>query len=376
MSNFKIIAEDNDSKARVGIIHTTHGDIETPAFMPVGSQGTVKALTHQQLLDLGAQILLANTYHLFLRPGVEIIKKFGGLHSFISWKKPILTDSGGFQIYSLSPLTKVNERGVAFNSHLDGTKLFLSPEKVIEIQNSLGSDIIMTLDYFLPYPSSYDSLKKAVEITTLWAKRSKKIFESLNNQSQQLWGIVQGGAHWDLREKSIEDLLNLKFDGYALGGLCLGEPKSIMFEIIEKSNALLPHNKPRYLMGAGYIEDILNAVELGVDIFDCVIPTRNARTGTLFTSRGRIVIKNAKYKNDPKPIDENCNCYTCKNFSRAYLKHLYDRGEITSAILNTIHNLYFYLDILKKIRQSIKLNTFKNFKDDILKMRENKIDDF
>jgi queuine tRNA-ribosyltransferase len=364
--NFKIIAKDENSRARVGIINTAHGKVETPAFMPVGSQGTVKALTHRQILDLGVQILLSNTYHLFLRPGVEIIKKFGGLHSFISWKKPILTDSGGFQIYSLSPLTKVSEKGVSFNSHLDGTKFFLTPEKVIEIQVDFRSDIIMPLDYFLPYPSSFDSLKEAAKITSLWAKKSKNHFNSLSVESQQLWGIIQGGTYWELREKSIHDLLELNMDGYAIGGLCLGEPKSLMFEIVENSVSNLPEDKPRYLMGMGYIEDILQAVELGIDIFDCVIPTRNARTGTLFTSKGRIVIKNAKYKDDSKPIDENCDCYTCQNFSRAYLRHLYEREEITSAILNTIHNLHFYLDIFKKIRQSIRLNSFKKFKNDLL----------
>ena len=364
--NFKIIAKDKNSKARVGIIATPHGEVETPAFMPVGSQGTVKALTHQQLIDLGAQIILSNTYHLFLRPGIEIIKKFGGLHSFISWKKPILTDSGGFQIYSLSPLAKVNEEGVSFNSHLDGAKIFLTPEKVIEIQIVFQSDIMMPLDYFLPYPSSFEALKEAVRITSLWAKRSKNYFNSKHVELQQLWGIVQGGTYWELRKKSVEDLLKLEMDGYAIGGLCLGEPKSLMFGIIEKCTSSLPENKPRYLMGAGYIEDILQAIELGIDIFDCVIPTRNARTGTLFTSKGRLVIKNAKYKDDPRPLDENCNCYTCRNFSRAYLRHLYERGEITSAILNTIHNLYFYLDIFKKIRQSIRLNSFKKFKNEVL----------
>ncbi|MCP2521054.1 tRNA guanosine(34) transglycosylase Tgt [SCandidatus Aminicenantes bacterium Aminicenantia_JdfR_composite] len=366
MKNFEVIAKDKNSRARVGIIKTAHGEVETPAFMPVGSQGTVKALTHQQLIDLGVQIILSNTYHLFLRPGIEIIKKFGSLHSFISWKRPILTDSGGFQIYSLSPLAKVNEEGVSFNSHLDGTKIFLTPEKVIEIQSIFCSDIMMQLDYFLPYPSSFEALKEAVNITSLWAKRSKDYFESIKNGSQQLWGIIQGGTYWELRKKSIEDLLGLEMDGYAIGGLCLGEPKSLMFEIIEKSTSNLPEDKPRYLMGAGYIEDILQAVELGIDLFDCVIPTRNARTGTLFTSKGRIVIKHAKYKDDSRPLDENCNCYTCRNFSRAYLRHLYEREEITSAILNTIHNLHFYLDIFKKIRQSIRLNSFKRFKNDIL----------
>ncbi|MFQ6082828.1 MAG: tRNA guanosine(34) transglycosylase Tgt [Candidatus Aminicenantia bacterium] len=374
LQHFEITAQDKNSSARTGIIYTVHGQVETPAFMPVGSQGTVKALTHKQLQELEAQIILSNTYHLFLRPGIKIIKKLGGLHKFISWDKPILTDSGGFQIYSLSPLAKVSQKGVLFNSHLDGSKIFLSPEEVINIQKELGSDIMMTLDYFLPYPTSYDLLKEAVEITSLWAQRSKLCFNQSNSR-QALWGIIQGGTYWDLRQKSIEDLLNINFDGYALGGLSVGEPKSQMFEIVEKSTSFLPLNKPRYLMGIGYIQDILQAIEKGIDIFDCVLPTRNARTGTLFTSKGRLVIKNAKYKDDPQPIDENCNCYTCQNFSRAYLKHLYDRQEITSAILNTIHNLYFYLDIFRKIRQSIKSNSLQKLRGGLLNsIKENEND--
>jgi len=366
---FEITSSDKRSSARTGIIHTPHGSIETPAFAPVGSQGTVKALPHSLLQSLGAQLMLVNSYHLFLRPGVETITRLGGLHSFISWDRPILSDSGGFQVYSLTPLVKVKKKGVEFSSHLDGTKIFLTPEDVVDIQVKLGSDIMMTLDHFLPFPCSEDKMKGAVELTTQWAKRSKEHF--LRQSSKQLlWGISQGSIDWNLRKKSIEDLLEIDFNGYALGGLGLGEPKSQLLKIIEKSDSLLPKEKPRYLMGIGYIRDILEAVERGIDLFDCVLPTRNARNGTLFTSRGKIVIKNVKYAADQRPIDGSCSCYTCQNFSRAYLRHLYERQEISSAILNTIHNLYFYLDIFKKIRQSIQSNSYQRLKSIIMKEKE------
>ncbi len=366
---FEITSSDKRSSARTGIIHTPHGAIETPAFAPVGSQGTVKALPHSLLQSLGAQIMLVNSYHLFLRPGVETVSRLGGLHSFISWDRPILSDSGGFQVYSLTPLVKVKKKGVEFSSHLDGTKIFLTPEDVVDIQVKLGSDIMMTLDHFLPFPSSEDKMKAAVDLTTQWAKRSKEHF-SRRDSKQLLWGISQGSTDWNLRKKSIEDLLEIDFSGYALGGLGLGEPKSQLLEVIEKSDSLLPKEKPRYLMGIGYINDILEAVERGIDLFDCVLPTRNARNGTLFTSRGKIVIKNVKYADDMKPIDESCSCYTCQNFSRAYLRHLYERQEISSAILNTIHNLYFYLDIFRKIRQSIQSNSYQRLKSTIIKEKE------
>lgn len=355
---FKISARDSQSFARTGLISTPHGSIETPAFAPVASQGTIKGLLHSQLQSLGAQLILVNSYHLYLRPGLKTVSKLGGIHSFISWKKPILSDSGGFQIYSLSPLVKVQEKGVEFTSHLDGTKIVLSPEDVMDIQRKLGADIIMTLDYFLPFPASEVKTKEAVKITTQWAKRCKE-HHLRKEPSQLLWGICQGGVIWDQRKKSIEDLLEIGFDGHALGGLGIGEPKSQFMEIVEKANSLLPSDKPRYLMGIGYIQDILEAVSRGIDIFDCVLPTRNARNGTLFTSKGKIVIKNKKYENDPGPLDEECSCYTCQNFSRAYLRHLYERQEISSAILNTIHNLYFYLDIFRKIRQAIQSNSYQ-----------------
>lgn len=363
---FQIKCKEKGSSARCGLIQTAHGTIETPAFAPVGSQGSVKALPHSQVEDLGAQLILVNAYHLYLRPGLETIQRFGGIHSFISWPKPILSDSGGFQIYSLSPLTKVLKEGVRFASHLDGSKIFLTPEDVIDIQITLGTDIMMQLDYFVPFPAPKPKLKRAVELTTQWAERSWDHFRKQKTQ-QQLWGICQGGIHWDLRKKSIKDLMNIGFDGYAMGGLGIGEPKTQFFDVVEKSCSLLPEEKPRYLMGIGYIQDILEAVKKGVDLFDCVLPTRNARNGTLFTSRGRIVIKNQKYEQDRRPLDEDCRCYTCHNFSRAYLRHLYERNEITSSILNTIHNLHFYLDFFRKIRQSIQTNSLHKLKFDVYK---------
>jgi queuine tRNA-ribosyltransferase len=363
---FEVIKEDKNSKARLGIINTPHGQIQTPAFAPVGSQGTIKALTHSIVKELGAQLLLVNAYHLYLRPGMDVIKKMKGIHSFISWDKPVLSDSGGFQIYSLSPLVKIKEDGVKFSSHLDGTKLFITPTDVIDIQLILGSDIMMPLDHFVSYPYGRQELAQAVSLTTKWARLSREHFLK-QQSSQQLWGITQGGIEWDLRKKSIQELTEVSFDGYALGGLGIGEPKTQFFETVEKSTPLLPRDKPRYLMGIGYIEDIVKAVGLGVDFFDCVLPTRNARNGTLFTSKGKVVIKNKKYENDPRPLDENCSCYTCRNFSRAYLRHLYERSEISSSILNTIHNLHFYLDIFNKIRQAIQTNSFDRLREKIIK---------
>jgi queuine tRNA-ribosyltransferase len=366
---FEITAQVPDSSARTGIIHTHHGPIQTPAFAPVASQGTVKALSHDMVQNLGAQLILVNAYHLYLRPGIETISKLGGIHSFITWPGPILSDSGGFQIYSLSPLAKVKKEGVAFASHLDGTKIFLTPEDVIDIQCSLGTDIMMLLDYFCPYPSSKKEAQKAMRITTEWAQRSKSHFIK-KESSQLLWGICQGGIFWDLRRQSIEELTDIDFDGYALGGLGIGEPKTQFMEMVERSDRILPEEKPRYLMGIGYVQDIIKAVEYGIDFFDCVLPTRNARNGTLFTQSGKIVIKNKKFEKDQRPIDEGCTCYTCRHFSRAYLRHLYERQEISSSILNTIHNLHFYLDIFRKIRHSIQSNSLRQLKYSIMNKKE------
>jgi len=362
---FRTTAQDPASAARTGILETPHGTVETPAFMPVASQGTVKALTHGLVEELGAQIILLNSYHLFLRPGVETIEAMGGLHSFTGWRKPILTDSGGFQIYSLSPLARISEEGVRFASHLDGSKIFLSPEDVVDLQVRMGADILMCLDHFPSYPYEDAKLTEAVRLTTAWARRSRERFAGYDS-AQHLWGISQGGVSADLRRRSIESLVELDFSGYAYGGLGIGEPKTELFEVLERGHALLPADKPRYLMGMGYIEDVFEAVERGVDFFDCVLPTRNARNGTLFTSHGRMAIKNLKYARDPRPVDEACDCYTCRNFSRAYLRHLFERGEMSSAILNTIHNLHFYLDIFRRIRHAIQSNSFNFLKKSIV----------
>ncbi|MGB2905738.1 MAG: tRNA guanosine(34) transglycosylase Tgt [Candidatus Aminicenantaceae bacterium] len=370
---FEVLTQDKGSSARTGCIHTPHGTIQTPAFAPVGSQGSVKGLTHAQVKDLGAQFMLVNAYHLFLRPGLDIVRSQGGLHSFMSWDMPLLSDSGGFQIYSLSPLAKVKQEGVHFASHLDGSNIFLSPEDVVDLQMALGTDIMMQLDYFVPYPAPKGKMQEAVDLTTLWGRRSREHFLDRKTE-QQLWGICQGGIHWDLREQSITELMEVGFDGYALGGLGIGEPKSQFMEVVGLSCELLPADRPRYLMGIGYIKDILEAVQRGVDLFDCVLPTRNARNGTLFTHRGKVVIKNSKYADDPRPLDEECDCFTCRNFSRAYLRHLYERNEISSAVLNTIHNLHFYLDIFRKIRQAIQINSLEDLYEEIVTKSNKKKD--
>ncbi len=358
---FIIEASAADSSARAGVIQTPHGAIPTPAFAPVASQGSVKSLTHDQVSALGAHLILCNSYHLFLRPGAEAVRAMGGLHAFISWPKPILTDSGGFQIYSLGPLVKVRRDGVAFASHLDGSKLFLTPEDVLDVQLRLGSDIMMVLDHFVPFASPESKVREAAETTTRWAGRARDAFLKRETDSH-LWAITQGGVIPDLRRRCTEELTAMDFDGYAIGGLGLGEAKAQLHETLERSDALLPKNKPRYLMGMGYLADILEAVDRGVDLFDCVLPTRNARNGSLFTRQGIMTIKNKKYADDLRPIDETCGCPACRRYSRAYLRHLYERKEITSAVLNTIHNLHFYLDFFAKMRQSIQSHSFQLFK--------------
>ncbi len=362
---FVEVARDPACQARAGRMETKNGAVDTPVFMPVGTAGTVKALTPAQLGDAGAQIILANTYHLFLRPGTEVIRQFASLHDFMAWDRPILTDSGGFQIFSLRANARVDEQGVRFKSHLDGSSFFLGPEEVVDIQNILDSDIQMVLDHFAPHPASRAQDEKALRLTRLWADRARDHFLKSNRRNFQ-FAIVQGGLHADLRERSLRELAAMDFDGYAIGGLSVGESEREFRETLRPLAPCLPAGKPRYLMGSGTPEDILFAVENGVDMFDCVLPSRNARNGTLFTSRGRVRIKNEKYKFDPQPLDNDCSCYTCRRFSRAYLRHLFMSREILASIVNTIHNIHFYLDFMSKIRYAIQSHKFIEFKEDFL----------
>jgi queuine tRNA-ribosyltransferase len=355
---FEIIKKDRSTGARLGSVETDHGSFLTPAFLPVGTQGTVKSLTPEELVEIGVEAILGNTYHLYLRPGHETIGKLGGLHNFIHWQRPILTDSGGFQIFSLGTLRKISEEGVTFQSHLDGSSHFLTPEKVMEIQRVLGSDIAMVLDECVPYPSAYEYVRTSMERTNRWARRCLR---ARGETDPALFAIVQGGIHRNLREKCAQTLVEMEFQGYAIGGLSVGEPKSAMLDVLEWTIPLLPESTPRYLMGVGTPEDMIHAVMQGVDFFDCVLPTRNARNGTLFTSAGKISIKQAQYAEDPKPVDETCTCYTCRNYSRAYLRHLYLTKEILSSRLNTIHNLYYYIDLLGRTREAIQEGSFLNF---------------
>jgi queuine tRNA-ribosyltransferase len=348
---FEIIKKDSSSQARLGRVDTDHGSFSTPAFLPVGTQGTIKSLTPEELVEIGVEAILGNTYHLYLRPGHETIGRLGGLHAFTHWERPILTDSGGFQIFSLGSLRKISEEGVTFQSHLDGSSHFLTPEKVVEIQRVLGTDIAMVLDECVPYPSPYEYVKPSMERTSRWASKS---LQSRRENDPALFAIVQGGVHRDLREESARALVEMGFQGYAIGGLSVGEPKSMMMDVLKWTTPLLPEDAPRYLMGVGTPEDMINAVSLGIDFFDCVLPTRNARNGTLFTSSGKISIKQARYAEDGRPIDETCACYTCRHYSRAYLRHLYLAKEILSSRLNTIHNLYYYMNLLVKMREAIR----------------------
>jgi queuine tRNA-ribosyltransferase len=355
---FEIIKKDRLTQARLGKVQTDHGSFTTPAFLPVGTQGTVKSLTPEELVEIGVEAILGNTYHLYLRPGHETIGRLGGLHTFIHWDRPILTDSGGFQIFSLGSLRKISEEGVTFQSHLDGSSHFLTPEKVMEIQRALGSDIAMVLDECVPYPSPYEHVKNSMERTNRWAKRC---LEVKREDDPALFAIVQGGVYQDLREESAQTLVEMGFQGYAMGGLSVGEPRSIMLEILEGTTPILPESSPRYLMGVGTPKDIIDAVLFGIDFFDCVLPTRNARNGNLFTSSGRISIKQAQYAEDKRPADEACGCYTCRYYSRAYLRHLYLTKEILSSRLNTIHNLFYYINLLMKIKEAIQEGRFLDF---------------
>jgi queuine tRNA-ribosyltransferase len=362
---FTQTGRDERCAARTGRIETRRGGIDTPVFMPVGTAGTVKALTPRQLDDAGAQIILANTYHLFLRPGTEVIKPFGSLHRFMAWDKPILTDSGGFQVFSLRANARVDDRGVRFKSHLDGSSFFLTPEAVVDVQNTLDSDIQMVLDHFAPHPASRLQDEKAMRLTGLWAARARERFLQTGRRNFQ-FAIIQGGLHADLRERSLQELQAMDFDGYAIGGLSVGESLREFQLVLGPLAPRLPAGKPRYLMGSGTPEDILFAVEHGVDMFDCVLPSRNARNGTLFTARGKVRIKNEQYKADARPLDEACSCYTCRRFPRAYLRHLFMSREILAAILNTIHNIHFYLDFMAKIRYAIQSHKFIEFKENFL----------
>ena len=347
---FELLA--TDGAARRGRLTLAHGVVETPVFMPVGTYGTVKAMTPRDLNEIGAQICLGNTFHLWLRPGLEVIAAHNGLHKFMGWDKPILTDSGGFQVFSLGALRKITEEGVKFSSPINGDKLFLTPEVSMQIQHTLNSDIVMIFDECTPYPASFDETAQSMRLSLRWAQRSRDEHNRLEN-SNALFGIVQGGMHEELRDESLAGLTNIDFNGFAIGGLSVGEPKAEMERVLAYIAPRLPQDKPRYLMGVGTPEDLVNGVQAGVDMFDCVMPTRNARNGHLFTRYGDIKIKNAQYKKDPRPLDETCDCYTCRNFSRAYLHHLHRIGEILGAQLNTIHNLHYYQVLMRELRTAI-----------------------
>ncbi|MGH9845156.1 MAG: tRNA guanosine(34) transglycosylase Tgt [Blastocatellia bacterium] len=385
---FTVESTDPHSQARVGRIRTAHSEIETPVFMPVGTAGTVKALTQEMLEHLDARIILGNTYHLFLRPGHETIRQLGGLHKFMSWPRSILTDSGGFQVFSLSDIRKIREDGVEFRSHLDGSKQFLSPEVSMQVQHALGSDIVMCFDECTPYPAAEKQAKESLELTTRWARRSRVEFDRLKTAGgtpasaggtpasaggtpalpDALFGIVQGGIFHHLREQSLRQLVEIGFEGYAIGGLSVGEEKQQMYDTTEFIAPRMPADKPRYLMGVGTPEDLVESVARGVDLFDCVMPTRNARNGQVFTSRGKLNIRNARHSQDDRPLDEACACMVCRRYSRAYIRHLYNSGEILAATLCSYHNLAFYLDTMRRIRQSISLGEFASFRAEFLNM--------
>ena len=357
---YELIKKDSRTKARRGRVNTPHGPIETPVFMPVGTAGTVKAMKPEEVRDMGAQIILGNTYHLYLRPGHEVVKAAGGLHKFMNWERAILTDSGGFQVFSLGAMRKIIEEGVEFRSHIDGSKHMLSPEKSMEIQNALGSDIMMAFDECAPYPADRNYVKNSLERTTRWLKRCKEYHK--NTEQQSLFGIMQGGMYKDLRKQSAEEIVELDLPGYAIGGLSVGEPKEIMYEVMDDCVDYLPADKPRYLMGVGSPDCLFEGVERGIDMFDCVLPTRIARHGMAMTSQGRVNIKNAKYERDFTPLDPNCDCYTCRNYSKAYLRHLFKSDEILSSMLMTTHNLHFLVNTMAGIRKAIEEDRFLEYK--------------
>ncbi|PKN72698.1 MAG: tRNA guanosine(34) transglycosylase Tgt [Candidatus Cloacimonetes bacterium HGW-Cloacimonetes-3] len=361
---FSFTLQQTCGKARAGLIKTDHGDILTPVFMPVGTLGTVKAMSPHELEEIQAQIILGNTYHLYMRPGHELILKAGGLHKFISWNRPMLTDSGGFQVMSLAALRKITKEGVKFRSHIDGSLHHFTPESVMEVQEALGADIIMSFDECPPFAASKDYVAKSLTTTLLWAERGKKAFT--NTDHQALFGIVQGGVYEDLREKSARELMDMDFPGYSIGGLAVGEGKDDMFRITAFVNDILPKHKPRYLMGVGTPSDLLNNIANGVDMFDCVMPTRNARKGSIFTRYGKMIIKAARYKEDFRPIDPLCGCYTCTHFSRAYIRHLITMNEILGMRLTTIHSLWFYQELMQMVRKAILEDRFDAFLAEML----------
>ena len=358
---YELIKTCKQTGARLGKVHTPHGSFDTPMFMPVGTMATVKTMSPEELKEMNAQIILSNTYHLWLRPGEDIIKEAGGLHKFMNWDRPILTDSGGFQVFSLSDMRDITEEGVHFRHHLSGEKLFFSPEKAMQVQNDLGPDIMMVLDECPPYPASYEYMEKSVARTSRWAERCLKAHA--RPEDQALFGIIQGGEYADLRKRSAEDLISLDFPGYAIGGLSVGEPKDIMLDVLQHTTPIMPANKPRYLMGVGSPDSLIDGAVNGIDMFDCVLPTRIARNGTCMTSNGRLVVRNAKYARDFSPIDENCDCYTCKNYSRAYIRHLIHTNEIFGFRLTTYHNLHFLLKLMEQVRQAIKEDRLGTFRE-------------
>lgn len=357
---YNLIKKDKHTGARLGQITTPHGTFDTPMFMPVGTQASVKAMAPEELKEMGAGVILVNTYHLWLRPGEDLVEEAGGLHQFMNWDQGILTDSGGFQVFSLAELRNITEEGVHFKNHLNGQKLFLSPEKAIAIENALGADIMMSFDECPPFFESYDYIKKSIERTSRWAERGLRAHK--NPETQALFGIVQGGGHKALREQSARDLVSLDFPGYSIGGLSVGESKAEMNHVLDFTTPLLPENKPRYLMGVGSPDALIDGVIRGVDMFDCVLPTRIARNGTCMTSKGRLVVKNAKYARDFRPLDEKCNCYACRNYTRAYIRHLLKTDEIFGLRLTSYHNLYFLLDLMRKIRAAIKEDRLLDFR--------------
>jgi queuine tRNA-ribosyltransferase len=370
MFSFDVVANSTESQARAGLINTSHGEIETPIFMPVGTLGSVKAVSPEELVEAGAQIILGNTYHLYLRPGCDIINRFNGLHQFMHWSKPILSDSGGFQVFSLAKLVRISEEGVTFQSHIDGSKHLLSPEKVMQIQACLGTDISMCLDQCIQYPANREQCRAALNMTSHWARRCKRSQQSSPRGRNALFGIVQGGMYEDLRRQSARDLMDMEFDGYAIGGLSVGEPVDLMLEVGAYTLPELPWVKPRYIMGVGTPENIIELVARGADMFDCVLPTRNARNGQCFTQAGTINISNSHYKDDTEPLEPDCRCYTCRNYSRAYLRHLFMARELLAYRLNTIHNIHYFLNFVRQMRTAIVSDEFESFRKDFYGKRK------